>query len=200
MEHNIMYKSQSGKFIIEHEKDYITESDTTYTVVNLINTQNGSKIYTYKLRNCYKPFEQFVLLNGVEWWISGRDYMLQLFVNCETGEVYDDPNKVEQSEDYIKGSMFIWRGNAIASPDGKYLFVEGCFWACPYEWRLFDISDLKNGYKEIDLMNDITILDSTDPDPFFDSFSDYTNIKFVDNKKVEIYEDYKKYYGYFILP
>ena len=79
---------------------------------------------------------------GQEWWFGGRDYMLKLFVNCETGQVFDDPNKREFSNAYKSGSEFIWTGPLIVSPNGHFMFVNGCMWSFPGEWRLYDMRNI----------------------------------------------------------
>jgi len=128
--------------------------------------------------------------------------MLRLFVNCDTGEIYDDPNNTEVSYEYSAGVEFCWGACVDVSPDGKYILVDGCIWACPYEWKIYDISDLKNGYREIDLLNDIVFCDDTeekigDYDIICDS--DTYILKFLENNKVSIYKQ-KEYIGDFIIP
>jgi hypothetical protein len=81
-------------------------------------------------------------LGGQEWWFGGRDYMLKLFVNCDTCQVFDDPNKRECSNAYKSGSEFIWTGPLIVSPNGHFMFVNGCVWSFPNEWRLYDIRNI----------------------------------------------------------
>ena len=189
--------SPSGNYSIEYEEH---PEAVIVKVINKLRDDDDQVIYTYKQRKTYRPFSDFIIINGDEWWVSGRDYMLQLFVNCVTGEVYDDPNKIENTDEYKKGSCFIWKAWPIVSPDGKYLFVDGCYWACPYEWKLYDISNLGGGggYKEIDLLDDITILDGAEgieDEIIVDS--DLFSFKFASNKKVEIYK--KDYVGYFEL-
>ena len=34
---------------------------------------------------------------------------------------------------------------AYLSPDGHTLAVDGCHWACPYEYRFFDFTDPARG-------------------------------------------------------
>jgi len=104
--------------------------------------KNNKIIHEYIQKYATSPLNQFVTINGQEWWIGGREYMLKLFVNCETGQVFDDPDKRELSNSFKSGSEFIWRGDVKISPKGNYLMVVGCTWAFPYEWRLYDISNM----------------------------------------------------------
>jgi hypothetical protein len=116
----------------KHEKD-------KYVIVKVVRVENGQIIYKYKQFNSHSPINQFVTLDSQEWWLGGRDYMLKLFVNCESGQVFDDPNKREFSKAYKGSSEFIWTGPVIVSPNGHFMFVTGCIWSFPYEWRLYDI-------------------------------------------------------------
>ena len=150
-----IYSSVEGE--TKHEKD-------KYVTVKVINVETGNIIYTYKQFNSHSPINKFVKLGGQrdeillttnsagdrrspnefgqEWWFGGRDYMLKLFVNCETGQVFDDPNKRECSNAYKSGSEFIWTGPLIVSPNGHFMFVNGCMWSFPSEWRLYDMRNI----------------------------------------------------------
>ena len=119
----------------KHEKD-------KYKIVKVINVETGNIIYTYKQFNSHSPINTFVKLGGQEWWFGGRDYMLKLFVNCDTCQVYDDPNKREFSNSYKSGSEFIWSQPLVVSPNGHFMFVNGCMWSFPNEWRLYDIRNM----------------------------------------------------------
>jgi hypothetical protein len=135
-----------------HEKD-------KYEIVKVINVETGNIIYKYKQSNSHSPINKFVKLGGQEWWFGGRDYMLKLFVNCETGKVFDDPNKREFSKAYKSGSEFIWTGPLIVSPNGHFIFVTGCMWSFPYEWRFYDIRNITTN-------TSITCDDLPIPDPY----------------------------------
>ena len=141
----------------KHEKD-------KYVIVKVINAETGNIIHQYKQINSHSPMNKFVKLGGQrdeillttnsagdlrspnefgqEWWFGGRDYMLKLFVNCDTCQVFDDPNKREFSNAYKSGSEFIWTGPVIVSPNGHFMFVNGCMWSFPNEWRLYDIRNI----------------------------------------------------------
>jgi len=137
----------------KHEKD-------KYKIVKIINVDNGNIIYKYKQLNSHSPINKFVKLGNQEWWFGGRDYMLQLFVNCVTCQVFDDPNKRELSNSYKKGYEFIWTGPIIVSPNGHFIFVTGCVWSFPCEWRFYDIRNITINCAEqklIDLYDYLTI-------------------------------------------
>jgi len=119
----------------KHEKD-------KYVMVNVTHVETGNIIYSYRQFNSHSPINQFVTLGSQEWWLGGRDYMLKLFVNCETGQVFDDPNRREFSHAYKSGLEFIWTGPVRVSPNGHFLVVNGCVWSFPSEWRLYDIRNM----------------------------------------------------------
>ena len=128
-----IYSSVEGE--TKHEKD-------KYVIVKVINAETGNIIHQYKQINSHSPMNKFMKLGGQEWWFGGRDYMLKLFVNCDICQVFDDPNKREFSKAYKSGSEFIWTGPVIVSPNGHFMFVNGCMWSFPNEWRLYDMRNI----------------------------------------------------------
>ena len=149
-----MFSSVEGE--TKHQKD-------KYVIVKVINVETGNIIHQYKQFNSHAPINQFVKIRGQEWWLGGRDYMLKLFVNCDTCQVFDDPNKREGSNAYKNGSEFIWTGPVIVSPNGHFMFVTGCMWAFPYEWRLYDIRNITTNtsisYDDDGLIHQIDLYD-----------------------------------------
>lgn len=69
-----------------------------------------------------------------EYLITGRSYMSQTIVNLDTGVEMEPPNY------HYEGMAFCWV-QASLMDDGKTLLVDGCHWACPYEFRFYDFSD-----------------------------------------------------------
>lgn len=132
--------SKSKEFKVEIHP--LETTDKIYKRNIKVMDKNNKIIHEYIQKYATSPLNQFVIINGQEWWIGGREYMLRLFVNCETGQVFDDPDKRELSSSFKGGSEFIWGGNVKISPKGNYLMVVGCMWSFPYEWRLYDISNM----------------------------------------------------------
>jgi hypothetical protein len=97
------------------------------------------------IKRNYSTFHNsFVSKNDQEYLITGRSYMSQTIVNLDTGEVFEpDGNQHD-------GMAFCW-ARAALSPDGNTLLVDGCHWACPYEYRFFDFTDPSKGWKRLDL-------------------------------------------------
>ena len=161
MAHNtIISKSQKYKVVFEDDADdgekaiYTTYSKSggetqhetnAYIIVSVIRIADNHIIHQYKQHNGSEPFNGFVKIRDQEWWFGGRHYMLKLFVNCETGEVFDDPLRREESSSYESGYEFIWTGPCIVSPGGNYMMMDGCVWSFPYETKLYDISELSSG-------------------------------------------------------
>lgn len=192
--------SPSGKYIVLYEDDPDKEqseyyiSRDKYYIVKLINTEDMSSIYQYKCERTHRICCDFININGQEWWFGGRDYTTRLFVNCETGEMYDSCHEDVDIN-------YIWAQIAEISSNGKYVLVDGCIWACPYQWRLYDISDIKHGYKEIDLLNDVEIYDIYDKKMDFYSISDSDdyNLSFSSDNKISIYNKKRELIGYAVF-
>lgn len=184
---NTDHISPSGKYKVSFEDD---PEKNTYYIVSI--TSNAEIVYQYKCEKNQRICAEFISINGIDWWFGARDYTTRLFVNCETGEMYD---KFHQDVDI----NYIWGCISEISPNQKYILVEGCIWACPYEWKVYDISDLTNvGYREIDLLNDIEIYDIYNKKcEFFDiSDSDEYGLMFSDDNKISIYDKNRKLIGY----
>lgn len=170
----VTYETYSSTSKSVHEKN-------KYEIVKVIRVEDDHIIHQYKKANTTSPFKQFVTIRGQEWWFDGRHYMLKLFVNCDTGEVYDDPLHREESEYYQSGMEFIWTGPCKISPSGNYMLMEGCVWSFPYETKLYDISDLSKGYREIDIFDHLVDQEKDDIDTDEDAV-----MKFVSDNEIEI--------------
>jgi hypothetical protein len=91
--------------------------------------------------------------DGHDYLIGGENYQGQTFIQLDTGEVRDN-----LSDGANKGFGFCWASYKLL--DGKTLLVNGCFWACPYEYKFFDVSNPMSGWPEIELPEDLGGLDS----------------------------------------
>lgn len=81
--------------------------------------------------------------DGREWFVGGASYMGQTVVDLQTGAVYHDPKHPS-----YEGYEFCWASAQLLA-DGRTLLVEGCHWACPYEYRLYDFTDPTKGWPEL---------------------------------------------------
>ena len=105
---------------------------------------DGAEICDIK-RNYSTFHHSFVTKADQEWLITGRSYMSQTIVNLDTGEEF------EPKGTHFDGYGFCWAQHYL-SPDGNTLVVNGCHWACPYEFKFFDFSDPSKGWPELPLV------------------------------------------------
>ncbi|WP_437737405.1 hypothetical protein [Sorangium sp. So ce1335] len=82
--------------------------------------------------------------NGHDYLVCGEDYQGQTVVELDTGKRRDHlPDEARE------GVGFCWVDMRFV-PSAAMLVVEGCIWACPYEFRFFDFSDPMSGWPEIE--------------------------------------------------
>lgn len=82
--------------------------------------------------------------SGHDYLICGEDYQGQTIVELDTGKRVD-----HISDDAESGGGFCWTAH-YPSPDGKFIFVDGCIWAAEYELIQFDFSKpLELPYQEL---------------------------------------------------
>lgn len=107
----------------------------------LKNIQTGSLIADVKRNYGRFPFSWSEgHPTGHDYLVCGEDYQGQTIIELDTGK------RVDNTED---GFGFCWAAH-YPSNDGKYIFVDGCIWAGPYELILFDFSNpMEFPYREI---------------------------------------------------
>lgn len=81
--------------------------------------------------------------NGHAYLVAGEDYQGQTVIELDTGRRRD-----LLPEEAKKGHGFCWSSYEYI-PEMQALLVDGCFWACPYEYRFYDFSDPMNGWPQI---------------------------------------------------
>ncbi|WP_437718177.1 hypothetical protein WMF45_18240 [Sorangium sp. So ce448] len=82
--------------------------------------------------------------NGHDYLVCGEDYQGQTVVELDTGRRRDHlPDEAKE------GIAFCWAETRF-EPPAAMLVVDGCIWACPYEFRFFDFSDPMSGWPEIE--------------------------------------------------
>jgi len=69
--------------------------------------------------------------NGHDYLICGEDYMGQTVIELDTGERRDHVSE---------GEGFCWASYSV-SPNRRFVAVHGCYWACPYQTVIFDITE-----------------------------------------------------------
>lgn len=151
-------------------------------------------IYEHDVDDSPDPLNRFVTIKGQEWWFGGRNYILKLFINLDTEQIFDDPNNIEYSKYYNNGVAFIWYSIIDISPDENKILVDGCWWASPYECRLYDISDLSKGFVPHDPYENYEG-DEGDEEFNYDREKYYMpmklnyNYKFIDNNTIGTYDN-----------
>lgn len=96
-------------------------------------------------RNLASFQHSFVMKDEHEYLIAGRSYMSQTIVDLDRGREF------EPSGDHYNGAAFCWASCSL-SPDGNTLVVDGCVWACPYEFRFFDFKDPSRGWPPLPIV------------------------------------------------
>lgn len=85
--------------------------------------------------------------NEHDYLICGEDYQGQTVIELDTGKHRDFlPKEAKQ------GHGFYWSNYKYIS-EYKVLVVDGCFRACPYEFRFYDFSNPMLGWPELGLYN-----------------------------------------------
>lgn len=136
--------SPSGKYKLSITH-YSTESgcwDYTRGVV-----YEGKRLIADIRRNyCSFPFSWVENHPKGDFIIAGADYQGQTVVELKTGARRDFvPKEAEE------GCGFCWVGHKFF-PESAVLCVDGCYWACPYEFKFFDFSDpMEKGWPEIEI-------------------------------------------------
>lgn len=82
--------------------------------------------------------------NGNDYLICGEDYQGQVVIELNTGR-----RRGLLPEEAKQGHGFCWSSYEF-DVKSQLLVVNGCFWACPYEYKLFDFSDpMEKGWAEL---------------------------------------------------
>ncbi len=128
--------SESGNYFIKVNNYIQSDKKRNWTV---------SKIKIYKSGNSNYEFEFISDSEDTIYthtWVE-KDGIEYLFYPEAKGaqSVYDTKSKNFFSF-YNNNEDFIWV-SIYPSPKGDKIAVEGCYWACPYELRIYDISNIQ---------------------------------------------------------
>lgn len=143
--------SESGKYKLVVTSHQTSPGCWSYSKGKVYWVGPGKVRLIAEVRRNYSAFPFLFLedhIDGHEYLICGEDYQGQTFVQLDTGKVVSD-----RSFGAERGFGFCWASYRLLG-DGKTLLVDGCYWACPYELKFFDVSDPMNGWKEIELPYD----------------------------------------------
>jgi len=102
------------------------------------------KIFSIVKRNySHFPF-QWIQKKGREYILCGIDYQGYTIIDLETGQT-----ESFIPEEAYEGHGFCWAAMYYQTDTDK-LIVDGCYWACPYELVVYDISEpMQIPYKEL---------------------------------------------------
>lgn len=170
--------SESGKYMYWTEHDPSNEKSTYYTynrgggekianerdkykIVKIARVSDGEILFEYRRHDTTKTYHGFFSAAAgagstlppeekEEWFFGGPHYLSRLYFNCDTGAVWrqHETDDVETFDGY----EYIWGAIHSTSPSGRYVLIDGCMWAFPYELRLYDLSRLTtDGPIEIDM-------------------------------------------------
>jgi uncharacterized Zn finger protein (UPF0148 family) len=90
--------------------------------------------------------------NGHAYLIGGEDYQGQTVIELDTGKRRDSLPEAAN-----KGWGFCWTGTTF-DKGTSILVADGCFWACPYEFRFYDFSDpMGTGWPEIEVEDSVDV-------------------------------------------
>lgn len=143
---------------LANQREHISPSGQFKLVITPYTTEKGSWNYTQGL--VYKtgdsiPFAEvqrnyscfpFCFIEDHpkgNFLICGEDYQGQTVIDLNAGKRKDFlPDQAKL------GAGFCWSSYEYY-PDQKTLLVDGCIWACPYEYRFYDFSDPMSGWPQI---------------------------------------------------
>jgi hypothetical protein len=99
--------------------------------------------------------------NGHDYLVGGgKSYQGQVAVELDTGRIFE-----AMSPGSDKGHGFCWAGIQF-DPAAQILVVNGCIWAHPYEYRVFDFANPETGWPRI---GEAVYIDADGPiEPTFD--------------------------------
>ena len=138
-----VYPSPSGRYRLEVRAYRTRPSCWTYSRGTVVRVADGAVVAD--VRRNYSAFHcSFVTKDGHEYLIAGRSYMGQTIVDLDRAQEWNDP----KHPDGYDGKEFCWAVSSL-SPDGRTLLVDGCHWACPYEYRFYDFTDPARGWPEL---------------------------------------------------
>ena len=133
--------SPSGKYKLVLTPYTTSKGSWSYTRGEVFRTSDGERVADVK-RNYSSFFHLWMEehVDGHDWLVCGEDYQGQTFCELDTGRV-----KSHIPDAAFDGHGFCWTDCELLA-DGKTLKVDGCYWACPYETRLYDVTNPMSGW------------------------------------------------------
>jgi len=145
--------------LLDSRREYVSDSGQYKLVVTPYQTKKGCWNYSQGLvfrvgadlpimevRRNYGHFPFSFIEdhpNGHPYLVCGENYQGQTVIELDTGTRRDS-----LPEEASQGFGFCWADYQF-DPASRLLIVDGCFWACPYEYRFYDFSDPMQGWPEL---------------------------------------------------
>ncbi len=148
-----MIKSSCGKYELSIDNTSSSGWQSRGTVKSVA---DGSVIAVVE-RN-YHSFPYLFISahkNEHDYLVCGEDYQGQTVIELDTGKRRD-----YLPAEAAEGHGFCWAGYELM---GNILLVDGCYWACPYEFRFYDFSDPMNGWPQLEYSDDYVDVDNMKP-------------------------------------
>ncbi|WP_437310933.1 hypothetical protein [Sorangium sp. So ce388] len=153
------FLSPTGKYRLEVSSFSIGRGAWDYAQGKVYRTGSDAPVAVVQRNHDSFPFlfvEEHP--NGHDYLVCGEDYQGQSVVELDTGKRRDHlPDEANE------GIGFCWVDMRFEA-SAAVLVVEGCIWACPYEFRFFDFSDPMSGWPEIE---SATMIDADRRPPTF---------------------------------
>jgi hypothetical protein len=143
--------------------------------------RQGSDEPLFEVRRNYSSFP-FLFVeghpNGHAYLVCGENYQGQTVLELDTGK-----RRELLPEEAKQGHGFCWASYRF-EPTASIIIVAGCFWACPYEFKLYDFSDPMSGWPQIEPEDAYN-----DDDRRWPTFEPDGTIKFYQSEYVEDNDD-----------
>lgn len=127
--------SESGLYYFTSERYKQTDPKCNWVVckIEIWDTEKAEKIYEYitdadDTDYCAK-------------WLSKNNKEYLILPEAFQGQSIFDVNARQLHSFYSSSDPFIWTG-IYPSPDGNKIAVDGCYWACPNELRIYNTENI----------------------------------------------------------
>ncbi len=139
------YLSPSGKYKLMVTPFQTSPGSWNYSQGIVSNVETGDNLSEIQRNYRSFPFSWIERHpNGHDYLIAGEDYQGSTVVECDTGKRRDHlPAEAQE------GLGFCWSAHRFM-PEVQILVVNGCHWACPYEFRFYDFADPMSGWAELE--------------------------------------------------
>ena len=175
-EKSIRASSPSGMYVLDVAVHRTGSDPKTpsweYSRGVMVDNKTQEKIADIKRNFGHFPYA-WVRQNQKEYLICGEDYQGYSVVDLERAKTH-----VFIPSEALSGTGFCW-AEIKPSSSGKYLLVDGCYWACDYELRLYDFS--KPTELPIPMVANLSYLYGN---PYEESVS--LHGKWLDDRRIEI--------------